>query len=148
MIDRFTRWMEAVPLASISAEIIAKQFFSTWVSRYGVPEAIVSDQGTQFESFIFNRMLSFLGIKRFRTTAYHPQANGLIERAHSTLKNSLRCLVGRSADWETALPVAMMAIRSAFNELNTSPALLLFGEPMSLPSSLLSNESSYDEKDC
>ena len=58
IIDRFTRWMEAVPLANITAEIVAKQFFSTWVSRYGVPEAVISDQGAQFESYIFNRMLS------------------------------------------------------------------------------------------
>ena len=92
-------------------------------------------------------MLSFLGIRRNRTTAYHPQANGLIERAHSTLKNSLRCLIGRSSDWESALPVTMMAIRSAFNENNTSPALMMFGEAMTLPSTLFSNKYTYDEND-
>ena len=53
MIDRFSRWIEAVPLSRITAETCSKAFYETWISRYGVPETIVSDQGAQFESVIF-----------------------------------------------------------------------------------------------
>ena len=90
MIDRFTRWPEAIPLRDISASTVADAFLLHWVAKYGVPETIVTDRGTQFESGLFNKLLVALGCKHQRTTSYHPQSNGLIERFHRTLKNSLR----------------------------------------------------------
>ena len=74
-------------------------------------------------------MLTRLGIESRATTAYHPQANGLIERAHSTLKNALRCMSVRMADWEFALPTALLAMRTAINERGVSPSLVVFFQP-------------------
>jgi cleavage and polyadenylation specificity factor subunit 1 len=87
MIDRYSRWLEAVPLTNMKAIDCAESFYQVWVTRFGVPETVVSDQGTQFESFIYNDMLNRLGANHVRTTSYHPQANGKVERAHSTIKN-------------------------------------------------------------
>lgn len=86
MIDRFSRWVEAVPLQEISAQTVARAFFDTWVSRYGAPKVITSDQGSQFESRLFTALLSLIGCERIRTTAYHPAANGMVERWHRTMK--------------------------------------------------------------
>ena len=140
MIDRFTRWIEAVPLRDIQAETVAYALYTTWLTRYGIPDFIVSDQGTQFESFLFKKTLAYFGIERKRSTAFHPQTNGLVERAHGTLKSMLRCLSSRLTNWEDALPSALFAMRTALNDLNISPSMVVFGESISLPSTFISKD--------
>ena len=89
-IDRFTRWPEAIPLANITADAVAQAFLSGWISRFSVPSTIITDRGCQFESQLWSTLMSLLGSKRARTTAYHPQANGMVERFHCQLKAGLK----------------------------------------------------------
>lgn len=79
-IDRFTRWTEAIPLTDITATAVASAFLSGWVSLYGVPSSITTDQGRQFESALFREFSRLLGVNVTHTTPYHPQSNGQIER--------------------------------------------------------------------
>lgn len=132
-INRFTRWPKAIPLCDISAETIATAFFSGWISRFGVPKEIVTDQGRQFESSLFNEVLKLLGIKRIRTTTYNPAANGLIERWHRTLKAALKC--NFESNWVKALPTVLLNLRSTFKpELEASVAEMVYGATLRLPS--------------
>lgn len=89
-VDRFTRWPEAIPISAITADVVAKAFVSTWVSRFGVPSTLTTDRGRQFESALWRELMQLLGTTRCRTTAYHPSANGLVERFHRQLKASLK----------------------------------------------------------
>lgn len=89
-IDRFTRWVEAIPLEEINAEAVASAFCNVWMSRYGVPSHITTDQGRQFESALFQEFGKLLRIKVTHTTIFHPQSNGQIERWDRTLKAAIK----------------------------------------------------------
>ena len=67
---------------------------------FGLPEVLITDQGSNFDSEVFREVCAFLGIDKRRTTAYNPKANGLVERMHSTMKSiiALRRLGSGSAD--------------------------------------------------
>lgn len=90
-IDRYSRWPAAIPMVDITAQNVASALVGGWVSNYGVPLRITTDLGRQFESAIFEELMRMLGVKHFRTTPYHPQSNGIIERWHRTLKSAIKC---------------------------------------------------------
>ena len=85
VVDRTTRWAEAIPLQSTTAQVVADSFVANWVARFGVPATITTDQGTQFTGSTWQCMCRALGSKHVRTTAYHPQANSMVERFHRQL---------------------------------------------------------------
>ena len=86
-VDRFTRWPEAFPMRDQEAETVARAYYAGWICRFGVPLRITTDQGRQFESNLFRQLNELTGTTHFKTTAYHPQANGMVERFH---RQSLR----------------------------------------------------------
>lgn len=131
IIDRFTRWPEAVPLDNISAETLASAFVSTWLSRFGCPLHITTDRGRQFESELFAKLARFCGYVHHKTTSYHPASNGLIERWHRSLKSALMC---HDSAWTTALPIVLLGLRNAYKpDIDASSAELVFGEALRLP---------------
>ena len=137
MIDRFSRWTEAVPLADITAETVANAILHNWIARFGVPVSISSDRGAQFESSIMKSLMQTLGCLRITTTAYHPRANGIIERFHRRLKDALRA----SADphhWVDKLPLILLSLRTAIRD-DGQPSMsdIVYGTPLRLPIDLL-----------
>jgi cleavage and polyadenylation specificity factor subunit 1 len=98
-----------------------------------VPAVVMSDRGVQFTSAFWAPMSARLGIKHMLTTAFHPQANGAVERFHRRLKDAL-CARLAGADWAAHLPWVMLGIRAAPREdSGISAAELVFGAPLSLP---------------
>ena len=90
IVDRFTRWPEAIPVADTSTSTLCSALMYHWVSRFGPPLLMTSDRGCQFTSALWSHMSERLGIRLSATTAYHPQANGLVERMHRRLKEALK----------------------------------------------------------
>ena len=131
-VDRFTRWPEAFPIPDQTAPTIAEALFTGWVSRFGVPEHISSDQGRAFESEVCQALMRLLGIAKHRTTAYNPASNGLVERFHRQLKQAIRC---QATDrWVEVLPCVLLGIRSCFKEdIGATAAELVYGTTLRLP---------------
>ena len=74
--DYFSKWVEAYPVPNEQAVTVAEKIASEWVCRYGAPQCLHSDQGTNFESAMFQEMCALLGIDKTRTTPFHPQSDG------------------------------------------------------------------------
>jgi len=146
ILDRTTRWPEAVPMASITAGDCAAALLQGWIQRFGVPETITSDRGAQFTSAVWASLCRLLCIDHTQTTAYHPQSNGMVERFHRRLKDALRARMA-GADWAAHLPWVMLGVRSAWREgAECTPAEAVYGAQPVLPGQfLLSPESPSPE---
>jgi len=109
VVDRTTRWPEAIPLAATTAADCATALLQGWIQRFGVPDTITSDRGPQFTSSLWSALCTLLSIRHSPTTAYHPQSNGLVERLHRRLKDSLKARAAGS-DWFHHLPWVLLGI--------------------------------------
>jgi len=123
-IDRATRWFECCPVPDITAETVAHAFLSSWVNRFGVPLILITDQGRQFESALFSQLSAITGFQRLRSSPYHPQANGMIERFHRTLKTALKA---RKQDWLFSLPLVELSLRAIPNDSGFCPFTAVTG---------------------
>lgn len=133
IIDRFTKWAEAIPIKDITASTIAKVFYENWVVRFGCPEKLTSDQGTQFESHLFKELMIMMGINKLRTSPYHPQSNGTVERWHRSLKAALMARMN-STSWVDELPTVLFGLRAATRvDTGVSAAELIYGTTIRLP---------------
>ena len=111
-----------------TATSCASALLGSWVSRFGIPEHITSDRGGQFVSGVWSSLARLLGIKFHYTTAYHPQANDMIERWHITLKAALMARCTKS-DWMYHLPWVLLGIHTMLKEgLRVSAAEMVPGE--------------------
>jgi transposase InsO family protein len=91
--DYFTKWTEAFALQNMEAETVARVIMEQVITRFGVPSIIHSDHGRQYESKLFSEMCQMLGIKKTRTTPYHPKSDGMVERFNRTLLSMINTYV-------------------------------------------------------
>ena len=138
--DRFTRMIHVKECSTHpTAEEAAKLFIYLVISRHGMPERIISDRGTQFESVLWTEVITRLGSRVAMATTHHPQTNGLTERANRTLLHMIRRVVGELGQaWVKWLPLLELAYNSSVHSITkVSPFFANFGYEPRLPASFL-----------
>ncbi|GFS92371.1 retrovirus-related Pol polyprotein from transposon 297 [Trichonephila clavipes] len=138
--DHFTKWSELIPLRKASAQAIANALFENYISRYGAPISLISDNGPQFISEVFEHLSHRLDIKHMKTVTYRPQAN-LTERVNRNLVQMIACFVEENHEnWDRFLHEFAFALRTSVNETtNKTPAELFLGRKIITPFSKLIN---------
>ena len=136
--DTFTRWLEAFPIRFANAPTVARVMEREIFCRFGFPDSIHSDQGSQFKSKFFQDLTRELGIAATTTPAYNPKSNP-VERAHRDLGNALRAIrQEKKCGWLEALPGALFALNTAVcSSTGFAPYMLLFGRDPSTPLDLI-----------
>ncbi|GFU95054.1 retrovirus-related Pol polyprotein from transposon 17.6 [Trichonephila clavipes] len=138
--DHFTKWCELIPLRKASAQAIANAFFDNYIARYGAPISLISDNGPQFISDVFEHLSHRLDIKHMKTVTYRPQSN-LTERVNRNLVQMIASFVEENHEnWDQFLHEFAFALRTAVNETtNKTPAELFLGRKIITPFSKLIN---------
>ena len=139
--DYATRYLEVVPLRNITASRVAKALIDIF-ARHGIPEGILTDQGKNFTSALLGELYRLIGTRSLRTSPYHPQTDGLVERFNRTLKAMLRkVLKGEKRNWDHMLPFVLFAYREVPQAtVGFSPFELLYGRDVRGPLDVLREE--------
>lgn len=133
-VEYYTRWVEAWAVPDRTAKTTAKFLMEEVIARFGRPEELITDNGSEFQG-PFHRLMRKWDIVHRLTSPYHPQANGLVERTNQTLT---RALTSKSLShphlWDTHLPEILLGMRAAQQEsVGYSPFYLLYGREARLP---------------
>ncbi|CAC5393515.1 unnamed protein product [Mytilus coruscus] len=145
--DYFSKWTKAFALRNHKAKTIAKKLVEEFICRFGAPYAVHSDQGRDFESNLITEISILFESKKRRTTAYHPQCDGQVERFNETLLNMLSKHVKEDQkNWDEQIPFLMMAYRCSVNETTGfSPSMLMLGHDLRLPIDVVFGECPQEE---
>ena len=133
MRDRGTGFLVMKPIPKKTSASVVDGIRSGFIANFGVPSTIITDNGREFDSAWFREFCCSLGIQHKRVSAYHPQANGFIERVHKTIKVSLKALDDPS-EWASHLPLIQLFYNNQVSDVNVfTPFQLVFGQAASLP---------------
>ncbi len=143
--DLFTKWADAFAVRDHSAQTTSSCLLE-FISRYGIPDCILTDQGGEFEADLSQRIYSRLGINKLRTSPYHPQCDGQAERMNRSLLSMLRTVAdGRIFDWDCFLQQVLYAYRSAtHSSTGFSPYEMLYGRVPRIPGHIIVSEMLED----
>ena len=131
--DYFTKWTEAYPMTNMEATTVANILY-TFICRFGTPSYLHTDQGRNFEAKVIQELCVLMGIKKTRTSPYHPQSNGMVERFNKTLMGMLSTTAATENEWDSVLPSIMLAYRTSIHRTTGhSPFRMMFGGEARLP---------------
>ena len=142
--DHFTRWKDAIAIPNGTTITIVETLEKQVFNYFGLPERIHTDRGAQFEGQLMKDLCKLWKVDKSKTTPYHPQGNGVVERGNKDLGNSLRSLLLErdDEDWDLVLPHLTRSLRGVPHSFTgETPNFLMFGRELTLPDNLLAGSS-------
>ena len=145
ILDIGSKWVELVLLTDTTAKTVTKEFKTKWLCRYPIPNKIITDNGVQFLSNEFRKLLSEHCISHTTTMSYNPRGNSHVERIHRELNSGLR--IYRNEPVELALAYIADGMRKTFNRsIDTSPNNLVFSRDAFRPEKLLDSKKLEEQR--
>ena len=143
--DHFSKYVELFALRNTQAKTVAKHLID-FICRHGIPDDILTDQGTNYQSELLDEVYRVLDIHRKRTAAYHPQSDGISERHVQHFKNGIRTYLKEDPqEWDKHLNTLAFAYNSSTHATTKhSPFYLMTGRHMKIPLDLFSDEVTID----
>ena len=140
--DMFSKYVEAEPMKDQTADTVVQTFWKGWVTRHGCPTTLLSDQGKNVDGTTMRALCDSFGIKKKRSTSYHPEGNGFAERSIRTIKQILQTLISErklpQKSWADLLPEVLLGLRISENEsTKCSPFEIVHGRKPLLPQDVL-----------
>jgi hypothetical protein len=134
--EPLTQWIEVVPLTDKTAETVTHAIITHLYNIHGIPDVIITDNGTEFVNNTTALVQELLQIDHHKTVPYHPEANGLVENQNRTIKDMLSSFIdANQLDWPKWLPIVIHAYRTTVSPITGfSPFRLLYGREARQPS--------------
>ena len=142
VLDRTSRYYDAIPMASATASACASGFIRHWVAHFGLPFKATSDSGNVFISKLWKELHKELGSIVAYSPLYSPSSLGSVERIHKDIKASLKATLLAMGDehkskWMSVLPWTLLSRRTSYHsELQATPSEVVFGENPAVPGDL------------
>ncbi|KRY49757.1 Uncharacterized protein T03_12337 [Trichinella britovi] len=131
VVDAFSKWLE-VRIVPSTSSVAAIEVFRELFATHGLPDCLVTDNGTAFKSAEFLAFMQSNGIKHVTTAPFHPSSNGLAERAVQSTKEALKRIT--SGSWSARLARLLLSQHSTPDpRSNLSPAELLMKRKVTPP---------------
>eukprot|EP00057_Strongylocentrotus_purpuratus_P015075 XP_011669549.1 PREDICTED: uncharacterized protein LOC105440753 isoform X1 [Strongylocentrotus purpuratus] len=136
--DHFSKYVNIFPMKDQTAPTIAKHLFEEYVKEHGIPETLHTDQGRQFESRLVQELCSKLGIKKSRSTPYHPQGAGIVERCNRTIKDQLAKYIShQGGEWDTHINQVQLAYNTSTHaSTGLTPYYIMHGREARTPANI------------
>ena len=113
IVDHFTKWVDIHAKPEGEALTVAKKLM-LFIAKHGIPDAILTDQGRNYQSKLIAELWDMLDVHKLRTTPFHPQCDGLTERFNRTLKRMITCFINKQHDnWDELLPMLSLAYNTS-----------------------------------
>ena len=148
IVDHMSRYLQLIPLPNKDAETVANAFMENFVTLFGVPRMLTTDNGSEFKNRIFTEVCDILKTKLHFTTPFHPQSNGLVERTNRCVKDCLAILCRDvPLSWDEFLPFVRYALNTGIHRaINNQPIYLFMGHDSDFPVGL-TNQLTMNEDD-
>jgi hypothetical protein len=132
--DAFSKWPEAKPISACTTEAITSWIDTAIIQRFGLPDEIMSDQGSQFQSREFKRFAETKGFKSIESAPYHHQTNGVVERFNRTLEQMIRTTCDETNKWDQVVDQCLFSYRTTKHKVTKkTPFEITYGKLARLP---------------
>lgn len=133
-IDYFTKWVEAASYANVTKQVVARFIKQNIICRYGVPERIITDNGSNLNNKTMKELCQTFKIQHHNSSPYRPKMNGAVEAANKNIKKIVQKMVVTYRDWHEKLPFALHGYRTYVRtSTGATPFSLVYGMEVVLP---------------